>query len=270
VGLISVALFLLIYPLVEGRETGWPMWAVVCLAAAVPVLAAFVLYEERLRRLGGSPLVQLGLFRDRAFTFGLLTSLTFCGGLSAFFLTVTLFLQRGLEYSPTRASLTFAPFSVGYLAASVAGVRLARRFGSRVIVVGAGLMAAALAVFVILARLRGLGLSQAELMAVLLGYGVGQGLAMPALIGAALSRVPAAEAGSAAGVLTTAQQVAFSLGVAGIGSVFFAVLGDAPSPGQHAVAVGASLLCNVGLLLLTCLLAFALPRSMAGGHVAEL
>jgi EmrB/QacA subfamily drug resistance transporter len=270
VGLVSVALFLLIYPLVEGREAGWPAWAVVCLAAALPALATFVLFEERLRRLGGSPLVQLGLFRDRAFTFGLLTSLTFCGGLSAFFLTVTLFLQNGLEYSPTRASLTFAPFSIGYLAASVAGVRLARRFGSRVIVVGAGLMAVALAVLVTLARTRGQGLTQAELMAVLLGYGVGQGLAMPALIGAALSRVPAAEAGSAAGVLTTAQQVAFSLGIAGIGSVFFGVLGEAPSPGQHGVALGVALLCNVGLLVLTCLLAFALPRSMAGGHVAEL
>ena len=83
---------LLVYPLVEGPDAGWPWWAFVCLAAAPPVLAGFVLFERRVQASGGSPLVELGLFRNRAFAVGVVTSLAFCCGLSAFFLTVTLFL----------------------------------------------------------------------------------------------------------------------------------------------------------------------------------
>ena len=119
VALVSAALFLLVYPLVEGREAGWPWWAFACLAGAPPMLVVFVAYERRVLARGGAPLVELTLFRNRPFAVGLATNLAFCCGLSAFFLTVTLFLQEGLGFRPTTASLAFAPFSAGYLAVSL-------------------------------------------------------------------------------------------------------------------------------------------------------
>src|SRR5207248_5968971 len=67
VAIVSVALFLLVYPLVEGREAGWPFWAFASLAAALPVFGLFVLYERRVLAWGGSPLVELTLFRNHAF-----------------------------------------------------------------------------------------------------------------------------------------------------------------------------------------------------------
>jgi EmrB/QacA subfamily drug resistance transporter len=264
VAIVSAALFLLAYPLVEGREAGWPWWAFACLAAAPPVLAAFALYERGVLARGGSPLVELTLFRNRAFVVGLVTTLAFCSGLSAFFLTVTLFLQDGLGVSPTAASLAFAPFAVGYLTASGSAVRLTGRVGSRVIHVGSAAMACALAGLVVLARARGPALGVLEVMPVLLVYGVGQGLVFPTLVGMTLSRVPAADAGSASGVLTTVQQVAFSLGVAVIGSVFFAALDSGGGAQAHAGALGTALVCNITLLALTFTLAFRLPRWMAG------
>src|SRR5262249_33685464 len=91
--IVSLGRFLLVYPLVQGREAGWPWWAFVCLAASLPVAAAFILYEKRVLARGGSPLVELALFRNRTFAVGLVTSLSFCCGLSAFFMTITLFLQ---------------------------------------------------------------------------------------------------------------------------------------------------------------------------------
>lgn len=212
-------------------------------------------------------MIELGLFRNRAFVVGLATSLSFCGGLSAFFLSVTLFLQHGLGFSPTAASLAFAPFALGYLAVSGAAVKLTARLGSRVINVGTALMAGALVALIVLARALGSGLGEAQLLPVLLAYGLGQGLAMPTLIRAALAAVPAEEAGSASGVLATVQQVAFSLGVAVIGSVFFTTLeGSGPSPAGYADAVATTLLCNVGLLGLTFALACWLPRSAGGGE----
>jgi EmrB/QacA subfamily drug resistance transporter len=267
VAIVSAALFLLVYPLVQGREAGWPWWAFVCLAIAPLVLAVFVLFERQVLERGGAPLVELGLFRNRAFAVGLVTSMAFCCGLSAFFLTVTLFLQKGLDFRPTTASLTFAPFSAGYLIASLVAVRKGPRLTSLVINAGCALMAVAVGVLIVLARTRGALLSVGELMPVLLVYGIGQGLTFPTLISMTLSRVPPADAGSASGVLSTAQQVAFSMGVAVIGSVFFGSLSGGPSAVAYGVALGVALLCNGGLLMLTFVLALRLPRRATGEGV---
>ena len=40
VALITAALLLLLYPLVQGRQLGWPVWTFVAMAASVPVFAA--------------------------------------------------------------------------------------------------------------------------------------------------------------------------------------------------------------------------------------
>jgi EmrB/QacA subfamily drug resistance transporter len=263
VAIVSVGLFLLIFPLAEGREADWPPWAFACLALAGPTLAAFVWHQRRLAARGGSPLVELSLFRSRVFVVGLLMSLTFCGGLSAFFLTMTLFLQLGLGLRPTDTSLVFVPFAAGYLVASSLAVPLARRFGSRVLQLGAALMAASLGGVVALALTRGQALNSIDLMPVLLAYGVGQGFVFPLLIATVLGGIPKADAGSAAGVLSTFQQVAFSVGIALIGSVFFATLGHQRGPTAYPYAVTAAFACNIALLGATFGLAFLLPRHLA-------
>jgi MFS family permease len=55
--------------------------------------------------------------------------------------------------------------------------------------------------------------------------GVGTGLAIAPLAATVLSRVPPGQAGAAAGLLSTVQQLGNSLGVAVIGIVFYAGLG---------------------------------------------
>lgn len=263
VAIVTPALFLLVYPLVEGREAGWPAWAFVSLAASLPVLAAFVLYERRLARRGGAPLMDLGLFRDRVFVTGLLTSVGFYGGLSVFFLATTLFLQNGLGFSPVQTGLIFAPFALGFLASSRLAVRVTYRLGRRTIQLGSALMIAALVSLVALTRLYGAGVSAYEMVPLLLIYGVGQGFVMPTLLTIVLSGIPGASAGSASGVLTTVQQVAMSLGVAVVGTMFFAVLGAHPQAEGFAHAIGTAFLCNIGMLIVTVALVFLLPRGAA-------
>ena len=51
----SLGLFLLIYPLVEGREAGWPAWSFAMLLATLPVLLGFVCYEWHVMHRGGPP-----------------------------------------------------------------------------------------------------------------------------------------------------------------------------------------------------------------------
>jgi EmrB/QacA subfamily drug resistance transporter len=268
VAIASAALLLLVYPLVQGREAGWPWWAFTCLAAAPPALAGFLCYERRVLNRGGSPLVELALFRNRRFAVGLATSFAFCCGLSAFFLTMTLFLQHGLGLDPIAASRAIAPFAVGYLSSSALAVRLGPRLGRLVILVGVSTMSVALGGLIVLTHWQGTDLTPLTLMPVLLVYGLGQGLVFPPLNAATLSRVPTADAGSASGVLSTVQQISFALGVAMIGSVFFVALGPAADPAGHADALGTALLCNVALLALTFALAFRLPRTIGEQHPA--
>jgi predicted MFS family arabinose efflux permease len=235
------------------------------------VLAAFVLYERRVAARGGTPLVELGLFRDRVFVAGLLTTVAFYGGLTAFFLAFTLFLQKGLGLPPWKTGLTFAPFALGFLAASTRTVKVLRRLGSRTIQLGVGLMAVGLAAVISLTYAQGVAVPALTLASVLLIYGIGQGFVMPTLLTTVLSDVPRQAAGSASGVLSTVQSVAMVLGVAVIGSVFYAVLGSPPEAQGFVRAIGASLYFNLGLLAITFGLVFLLPRwpegSAAAGHV---
>ena len=264
VALGSAGLFLLIYPIVQGREAGWPWWAFACLALAIPTLAAFVWYERRVSALGGSPLVELALFRDRVFVDGLLTTLVFYGGLSAFFLAFTLFLQDGLGLTPAQAGLIFTPFAVGFGVSSTASARVSRWLGSRLIQLGAVLMATGLVCVVGLAYVQGSALSSWELVPALLVYGAGQGCVVPTLLRTVLSGVHGHDAGSASGVLATVQQVSLALGIAVILSVYYTALGPGQGEMDFLRAVGAALLVNLGLLAAAFALAFRLPHRLAG------
>ncbi|GLW52096.1 MFS transporter [Kitasatospora phosalacinea] len=75
--LVTAALTALCLPLIEGRERGWPLWSLLLLAAGPLLLAAFTAQQRRLRLRGGSPSLDLTLFRERAFTAGLLAQLVF-------------------------------------------------------------------------------------------------------------------------------------------------------------------------------------------------
>jgi hypothetical protein len=141
VALVSAALLLLLYPLVQGHDAGWPTWTFVSMAAALPVLVLFAVQQARKAGRGGSPLVPPALFHERAFTGGVLAALTFFSGVVSFFLVLTLTLQLGLGFSPLHTALTFAPWSLALAAAAGASVQLAPRLGRRLTTAGALLMA---------------------------------------------------------------------------------------------------------------------------------
>jgi predicted MFS family arabinose efflux permease len=147
--LISAGLMLLLYPLVQGRELGWPTWTFVSMAVSAPVFAVFVLYERFKTRQDGSPLVELSLFRDRSFSIGMGIAFAFFMGIASFGLVLTLFLQIGMSFTPLHAGLTFLPFSGGVLVSSGAAARLAPRFGRGVTMVGALIIAAGMASLIV-------------------------------------------------------------------------------------------------------------------------
>src|SRR5215471_10828354 len=169
--LISVALLALLYPLVQGRQLGWPAWTFASMAASVPVFALFVAYERVKERRDGSPLVQLGLFRQRSFGVGIAIAVTFFLGVTSFALIMTLFLQVGFGFGPLHAGLTFLPFSGGVLVSSGAAARLAPRFGRGVSLTGAAVMAAAMAGLIATVHHYGVAVTTWEMVPALVGAG---------------------------------------------------------------------------------------------------
>ncbi|NLU81887.1 MFS transporter [Rhodococcus sp. HNM0569] len=226
----AVGLFLLVFPLAEGRERGWPAPLVVMLCAAVPVLVGFVVYEWWLGRRGGDPVVDVRLFLDRAFSRGALLAFAFFGTLTSLVFTISLTLQFGFGFSPLRAGLTTLPWAVGTGAAAVVSALVYRRIGNLVLPLGMGLFAGSLVLLSALLQHEGTDPRWLVLAGPLLVGGAGMGLFVAPLQSAILASVRPANAGSVSGLLPTVQQVGSSIGLAVIGVVFFnLVAGQAPT-----------------------------------------
>jgi EmrB/QacA subfamily drug resistance transporter len=226
VAIVTAGLLLLVYPLVQGRDLGWPLWTFLSMAAAVPVLAGFALYERHKKALDGSPLVDLDLFRQRSFVPGLAVAGIFFMGIPAFFLTFSLWLQIGLGFTALHAGLTGAPFAVGSALASAASVRLAPALGRRILSVGSLLLVAGMLALIWTVDRYGGSVTSWQLLPALLVCGLGLGCVVAPLVNVVLAGIRAQDAGSASGVLSTVQQVGGAVGVALIGVVFFGLLGS--------------------------------------------
>ena len=227
----SVALVAIVLPLIQGRQAGWPAWTWPSLAGGCLLLAAFAWYQHRVAARGGTPLIDPALFRERAFTGGLLAQLVFWTGQASFFLVLALYLQEGRGLTALASGVVFTAIGAGYLVTSSTAHHLARLLGRQVIAVGAVIMAAGLALLWAGAA-AGAGGAGSEgaagvgwLLPGLLVDGLGMGMVLAPLAVTVLARVSPRHAGPAAGVLSTVQQVGNALGVALLGIVFYGALG---------------------------------------------
>ncbi|MFE9428788.1 MFS transporter [Kitasatospora sp. NPDC006697] len=258
---LAGALALALVPLVLGREAGWPLWTWLSLAAAALLLAATLRWERRLALAGREPLLDLALFRGRAFGIGLLINACVLAAIGSQLFTGTLLLQAGLGLDSRAAGLEFLPLGLTTMAASLLGRRLTARFGSRVLVAGTLISAASSLLLALTLQLAGGGLRPLELVLPLALTGFGNGLTLPALMGAILATVAPARIGAASGVLTTTQQFAGATGVAGVGAVFFATLGRGTSPVAYASAAEAGAWVIAALMAAAAALVGVLLRS---------
>jgi hypothetical protein len=105
-------------------------------------------------------------------------------------------------------------------------------------------------------------------VAPLLVAGLGTGMTIAPNQDFVLATVPRRDAGTASGILGTAQRVGTALGIAIIGTVLFGTLAVRPGPDAVAVAFSHSaqlaLLANLGFVVLALVLVLALPRRIPG------
>jgi MFS family permease len=252
---------LALVPLTLGHDEGWPAWAWACLAACLPAFALTLAWERRLARRGGEPLLDLPLFGDRAFAAGTALNFALVFFFGSFMFVLTLLLQAGLGQPPLRAGLQAGPLALTFTATSILGPRMAARFGSRAITIGAALDVLGTTGLVLTGLRYGSHLTGWDLAPATAVIGLGQGTALPSLIGAALAHVPPERAGAAAGILTTMQQFGVASGVAIIGAVFYTRLGSGvPGPGGSVPAMEVAMVIDAVAVLAAAGLTLLLPR----------
>jgi EmrB/QacA subfamily drug resistance transporter len=209
----AVALFSLTYALIEGHDKGWTsaliLGAFVLAAAAA---AAFGVVESRTAH----PMVEMSLFRSRAFGGGTVTMMLWAFGIFGIYFFTSIYLQNILGFSPTKAGLAFVPMALCMaLFASLAGPvsRLLR--AHQTVALGMVIMAAGL---YLISRLGG-GATFASLMPGFLIFGAGAGLMNVPLTNAVLNSMPSERSGMASALLNASREVAGLLGITVIGAV---------------------------------------------------
>lgn len=260
VALLSAVLLLVIYPMTHGREAGWPAWTFAMFALAVPAFALFVATEKRVERGGGHPLVDLQLFRNRAFALGLvLAFLFYCN--SAFFLTYGIYLQTGLHWTPLASGIAIMPFAIGFVIGPLTSPAVVKRIGGHVLTLGFSMMTLGFTI-------TGWAASEAAapdlaFYAGLVCAGVGHGLLLPSIMRIVLLEVAPEKAGLASGVVSSTLQIGSAFGTAAISGAFFGALGGSgagPTPAAYAHAFQLSLAINAVLMFVCIGLSVLLVR----------
>jgi MFS family permease len=262
--LCALTLGLLVVPLVQGRELGWPWWLCLMLLSAPVVAVGFWCHEVALQRRGGTPLLSPQLARSPRLLAGLVSALFFYV-VSAFFLTFSVYLQDALGATPVVTGLMFVPFGVGYLIGPLTTPAAVRCFGRWVPALG--MLLEVLGCLILSAAVWAAAAGERPAMVLMITgvglLGFGQGWALPTLIRSVLDRAPAGGSGMVSGLANSALQISAALGVAVLGGLFYGVAAPAHSPATVAQGFIAALMGIALSLSLSALLALyaSAPRS---------
>jgi MFS transporter, DHA2 family, multidrug resistance protein len=216
--LSTVGLVALTYGVIQAGDHGWgDPGAVAFMVSGALVLAGFVGWEHRLTRSGTrQPLVDLGLFRSRAFTWGTILSTLLSFALIGLLFAVPQYFRAVLGYDAMGAGLRLLPLIGGMIVGLGAGDRVSRKAGPKITVaLGFAIAAGAL----ILAAFTGKGDGTGFAVTWLALGGIGTGFALPPAMNAALGRLTGERSGAGSALITAVRQVGGTFGVAVLGSV---------------------------------------------------
>jgi MFS family permease len=255
-GLLAVALLGLVVPLTFGRDSGWPPWIWPSIAACVTAFAWFVVHEHRRSAVGAQPLFDLDVLRLPGVAAGVVAILLVMAAYAGILVSLTLYLQGALGFSPVHAGLTFAVYASGFATASLTWTRAGAGVRDRLPTIGPGAMAITLLAIGLLTR--GGGWHSLLSAPLLFAAGAGHAWAFSPLSNRLAATVAPAQAPDLSGLILTASLVGQVLGVASFVGIY---LGAAPQGAAAALAVTTAVLA--GALLLTTAFSFVAVRRRA-------
>ncbi|WP_437677706.1 MFS transporter [Sorangium sp. So ce131] len=231
IGLAGAAILCLIFPLVEGRVHGWPLWCFITMAAFIPLALSFVRWERAQATTGGSSLLPMYLMKTRDYVVGASAIMVFFSSLQGFFLVYAIFLQAGLQFTPLQAGLATMPFPVGVLVATLTAGKFKNLKWK--IISGSALLIGAFGALATIVQAASATPSSLDFVSPLFVGGVGAGTCISSLFQAVMRPVPLKDASSGSAAVQVIQQIGGALGVALVSSIFFSGIGAQRGPGEH-------------------------------------
>jgi MFS family permease len=211
---IAVALFALLYGVIQGAEDGWGSATVVgAFVLAVVFLALFVAIERRVDR----PLIRLDLFSNRTFAVSAVVTVL---GMFAYLGTAydtSIRLSAIQEYSPLKTSIGFFCLNVmGVVLFPVSTRMIERLKPGWVLAAGMALIGVG---DLVLASIPATNLSIAAVAVPLLVVGAGFKLAVTSITVVAVNSVETSKAGMASGATSMLRDGGLTLGPAIVGAI---------------------------------------------------
>lgn len=261
IALLTAGLVLVLFPLVEGQSVGWPVWIWLALAGSAAAFAALWFWERRQEESGVEPIVPPRLLSVRSFGAGTVLAAFYFGAFTSIFFVFSLLWQQGLSKSPLVTGLSIIPFALASMVTSSMSHKLSAKLGRNVLFWGSGLVALGLTGYLLALHVAGTAINHWLLLGPFLAAGAGNGLFIAPNQDFIIASTERGQAGTASGVLSTAQRIGSAIGIAGVGTLFFGTLKahreGGPSAFVHS-AVTATWL-NIGLVVVAFLLVFTLP-----------
>jgi EmrB/QacA subfamily drug resistance transporter len=217
----SLALFCLTLALIQANDWGWTSAATLGLFSGAGVgLVLFVLREFST----DEPVFDLRLFRDRTFASASAAIMTVDVAMMGCMFMLVIYMESAMDYTTLRAALVVTAVPAAALVLSPISGRIVDWVGPRLpAMAGAVLSAAGL---YLLGRLSRTAPTDAVVWRTAL-VGIGLGLSLPAFTAAGMSAVPAGARGVGSGMLNTARQLGFLLGVALLVAIFAHTMSEA-------------------------------------------
>jgi hypothetical protein len=156
-------------------------------------------------------------------------------GVPSFFFVFILSLQAGFGYSALGAGAVTLGFAVFVAIGSARSSFVVRRLGTWTLALGTGLLTIGMLGVLVTVHAMGPDVHGYLLLPALAVCGAGAGLFLAPVTGVIIAGLPHDDAGSASGVLATAQQVGAAFGIAIVGVLFFAFLGNNAAAAEQQV-----------------------------------
>lgn len=220
--LLIVTLICFIYPMIQGRELGWPVWILLIFGLSIVTTIIFFLQQRSMQQKGKSNLIDTRVFAYKSFNIGLSASVFYFMVQDTYFLINVVLLQTGFGISSLDTGLYFMFQGIGYVIASLISIKLIPIYGKFVLVFGVIIMIISLLFHIVI--LNGIEMNTIKITTVFFIYGLGCGSVLPSLLTVSLRSLPSSLSGMASGTYSTFQQTAIALGISTVGGFFFHLL----------------------------------------------
>jgi EmrB/QacA subfamily drug resistance transporter len=256
----------LIFPLIQGRQDGWPLWAALMLVGGVGLTVALGAHSARRTRRGHPTLVDPAILRRRPYLAGLAVVIGFIGAMGGMGLTLNVVLQNGLGLSPLACGAAMLPVPALAIGGSILSSLLLARIGRSTMHLGTAVMALGLGGCLAVLELAGGRLTVWELIGPEAVTGFGMGMVFVPMFDVILAGVEPHELGSASGLLESVQQLAMSSGIALVGTALFDGLGLLGGTAAASHAGAGALSVAIGLLVVAWAAVWWLPKHARAHH----